>query len=68
MIHPSNNEKEVKKDEYCGLEPIRSVAEAEAHLSVDDTRNGQFHRSFSPRKVHASIACSLKQVTWLRRH
>ncbi|KAI0153865.1 amino acid permease/ SLC12A domain-containing protein [Pestalotiopsis sp. NC0098] len=51
MIPPSNNEKEAKKDDYGGLEPIRSVAEAEAHLSVDDTRNGQFHRSFSPRKV-----------------
>lgn len=63
MIHPSDNDKEVKKEDYDGLEPIRSVAEAEAHLSVDDTRNGQFHRSFSPRKVHASIAYSLQQVT-----
>lgn len=35
------------------LEPATSVDEA-TFQDVDPDRNGQFHRSFSPRQVHVS--------------
>ncbi|KAF3006960.1 hypothetical protein E8E14_004184 [Neopestalotiopsis sp. 37M] len=59
VAHIDNDSQEGKKQEYCDLQPTRSIAEAEVHTSRDDTRNGEFHRSFSPRKVHASAIISL---------
>jgi hypothetical protein len=59
VARTDNDSQESKKQEYCELQPTRSIAEAEVHTSQDDTRNGEFHRSFSPRKVHASVV-SLK--------
>jgi hypothetical protein len=35
------------------LEPVQSVGEAYVG-DLEQNRNGQFHRSFSPRQVHVS--------------
>jgi hypothetical protein len=41
-----------KKGNY--LEHVQSVDEASMH-DLEHNRNGQFHRSFSPRQVHVSV-------------
>jgi len=40
------------------LEPTTSIDDAQ-YIELQENRNGQFHRSFTPRQVHVSIARSL---------
>ena len=42
-------EKEVKSDNT--LTPVETTQDAEI-VDLEDSRNGQFHRSFTPRQVH----------------
>jgi hypothetical protein len=41
------------KEKLPELHPTESVVEANSS-EIDDTRNGQFHRSFTTRQVHVS--------------
>ncbi|KAJ5129995.1 uncharacterized protein N7515_006034 [Penicillium bovifimosum] len=45
------HENEIVKDETSGRGSISSTGKAELG-EIEETRNGQFHRSFSPRQVH----------------
>ncbi|KAJ6139034.1 hypothetical protein N7471_005520 [Penicillium samsonianum] len=45
------HEKDIVKDDTNGLEPIATKGEAGVG-ELEETRNGQFHRSFSARQVH----------------
>lgn len=49
---------EVTKKEFndLTLEPVPTKGEAGVG-EIEETRNGQFHRSFSPRQVHVRIQC-----------
>ncbi|KAJ5330169.1 hypothetical protein N7452_010559 [Penicillium brevicompactum] len=40
-----------KEDNELALEPVATKSEA-AVGEIEETRNGQFHRSFSPRQIH----------------
>lgn len=42
------------KEKDTSLEPVESVNQAEL-IEFNENRNGQFHRSFSPRQVHVSL-------------
>jgi len=48
------HEKAIVKDDTNGLEPTATKGEADIG-ELEETRNGQFHRSFSPRQVHVRI-------------
>lgn len=47
-------DKEAAKHECNTLQPTRSVDGSQIE-GVQDNRNGQFHRSFSPRQVHVRL-------------
>ncbi len=48
------HDKDIVKDENNGLGPTATKGEAGVG-EMEETRNGQFHRSFSPRQVHVRI-------------
>lgn len=60
-----NSEKDPEGSPKIGevLGPQKSVREAE--LVEHDNRNGQFHRSFTPRQVHVRLA--LSSITTINR-
>jgi amino acid transporter len=47
-------QKENSQNENDPLQPTASCGEARIG-EVEESRNGQFHRSFSPRQVHVRI-------------
>jgi yeast amino acid transporter len=53
--------KESKGDESV-LEPVQSVGEAYVG-DLEQNRNGQFHRSFSPRQVHVSYTSLRRRLS-----
>ena len=58
-IKPRTPPEKMMADEKKGsfLEPVQSINEAEL-VEIEHNRNGQFHRSFTPRAVHV---CSQTQ-------
>lgn len=50
----SYKQNETVKNEVDSLQPTASCGEAGVG-EVEESRNGQFHRSFSPRQVHVRI-------------
>jgi hypothetical protein len=50
----SYKQKETVQNEIDSLQPTASCGEARIG-EVEESRNGQFHRSFSPRQVHVRI-------------
>lgn len=68
----SNESPPIAADEKFGTEktgdgslhPTNSVVEG--HTQLQEDRNGQFHRSFTPRQVHVrSTACLAQCVAYL---
>jgi hypothetical protein len=53
-LNVSNHDKNIAKDETIGLGPTATKGESGVG-EIEETRNGQFHRSFSPRQVHVRI-------------
>ncbi|KAF7544172.1 hypothetical protein G7Z17_g10160 [Cylindrodendrum hubeiense] len=50
-MHPAKDVEMSQKESFSALGPQESVRETEL-TEVNDDRNGQFHRSFTPRQVH----------------
>lgn len=50
--HKDSND--VLAEKGHGLQPTASPGEADVG-EIEETRNGQFHRSFSPRQVHVRL-------------
>lgn len=50
----SDGAKDLVKHEWSDLQPSGSASESRSE-GTQENRNGQFHRSFSPRQIHASF-------------
>jgi hypothetical protein len=46
-----------------GLQPNTSIEQASL-AELDDSRNGQFQRSFTPRQIHVSSASPWSSLLW----
>ena len=56
----SSGEKQMKELQLP-LEQTTSINEAEL-VELHDNRNGQFHRSFSPRQIHVRKAAAIRLI------